>query len=65
MQKKEAIKKATVAHVNKKNLQTSTVLASSSSMDSHDLKGPRIMNVAELQKSIEVLTSHSAQCGGT
>ena len=23
------------------------------------------MNVAELQKSIEVFTSHSAQCGGT
>ena len=65
MQKKEAIKKATVARVNKENLQTSTALASSSSMDSHDLKGSRIMNVAELQKSIEVITSHSAQCGGT
>ena len=34
MQKKEAIKKATEARVNKENLQTSTALAASSSMDS-------------------------------
>ena len=53
--------------MNKKNeqAQTATTESPTAVQNAFSLKGSRTVNVTELQKAVEMLTSHCAQCGGT
>lgn len=53
--------------MNKKNEQAQTATTESpiAVQNAFSLKGSCIVNVTELQKAVEMLTSHCAQCGGT